>query len=117
MRDEAKILINGKRWKIRLVPPKELPSDADGTCSYPPGRFPSLEVNKNLSEKMIMVTLIHELLHASCEVLAEESVRLWQRDCGRCDIDGLARSHERRVEFSVRHTARCNVFADACLAS
>ena len=74
MRDEAKIVINGKHWKIKLVPAKDLPSDADGTCSYPPGRFPSLEVNKNLSEKMIMVTLIHELLHASCEVLAEESV-------------------------------------------
>ena len=74
MRDEAKIVINGKHWKIRMVLPKDLPSDADGTCSYPPGRFPSLEVNKNLTEKQIMVTLIHELLHASCEVLAEESV-------------------------------------------
>ena len=74
MRDEAKIVINGKHWKIRMVSPKELPSDADGTCSYPTGRFPSLEVNKNLTEKQIMVTLIHELLHASCEVLAEESV-------------------------------------------
>jgi len=74
MRDEAKIVINGKHWKIKLVPAKDLPSDADGTCSYPPGRFPSLEVNKNLTEKQIMITLIHELLHASCEVLAEESV-------------------------------------------
>ena len=38
MRDEAKIVINGKHWKIKLVPAKDLPSDADGTCSYPPGR-------------------------------------------------------------------------------
>ena len=74
MRDEASIPIGGRRWKIKLVPARSLPQNTDGTCSFPAGRFPQIEVRKSLSEKQILTTLVHELLHASCDLLSEEAV-------------------------------------------
>jgi hypothetical protein len=74
MRSETRLTINGRRWRIRLVPAREMPRDALGDCDHPPGPHPTIRVRRNLTQQRLAEVVCHELLHASLPQLSEEAV-------------------------------------------
>lgn len=74
MRNEAIVTAKGRQWKILLVTARELGSDRLGDCDHPPGRHPTMRVNRNLAPRLMMETVAHECLHACLPELSEEAV-------------------------------------------
>ncbi len=74
MRHEARLTINGRKWRVRLVPAREMPRDALGDCDHPPGPHPTIRVRRNLTQQRLLEVLAHEVLHAAVPALSEESV-------------------------------------------
>lgn len=74
MRSETRLTINGRRWRIRLVPAREMPRDALGDCDHPPGPHPTIRVRRSLSQQRMAEVVAHEVLHAACPALSEEAV-------------------------------------------
>jgi hypothetical protein len=74
MRNEALVTINARKWKVRLVTTRELGSDKLGDCDHPPGRYPTMRINRNLPDRVMMDTIAHECLHAALPQLSEEAV-------------------------------------------
>jgi hypothetical protein len=74
MHSEARLTINGRKWRVRLVPAREMPRDALGDCDHPPGPHPTIRVRRNLSQQRLTEIVAHEVLHASVPALSEESV-------------------------------------------
>ena len=75
MHNEARLTINGRRWRIKLVKAKELPADTLGDCDHPPGPHPTIRVRRNLSQQRLASIIAHEVLHASVPALEEETVQ------------------------------------------
>lgn len=74
VRNETRQTINGRRWRIRLVPAREMPRDALGDCDHPPGPHPTIRVRRNLTQQRLAEVVCHELLHAALPQLSEEAV-------------------------------------------
>ena len=74
MRNEARLTINGRKWRVRLVPASEMPRDALGDCDHPPGPHPTIRVRRTLTQQRLAEVVCHELLHASLPQLSEEAV-------------------------------------------
>lgn len=74
MRHEARLTINGRKWRIKLVPAREMPRDALGDCDHPPGPHPTIRVRRNLTQQRLAEVICHEVLHASLPSLSEEAV-------------------------------------------
>jgi len=83
MRNDARLTINGRRWRVRLVPARELPRDRLGDCDAPPGPHPTIRVRRSQSQRMLTDTLVHEVLHASLPQLSEEAVTQAATDIAR----------------------------------
>ena len=66
--------IGGRTWRIVHAPAREMPKDADGDCSHPPGRCPTIRIRRALRAQRRLEIEVHELLHASRPELAEEAV-------------------------------------------
>lgn len=74
MHNEARLTINGRKWRVRLVPAREMPRDALGDCDHPPGPHPTIRVRRNLTQQRLAEVIAHEVLHASLPSLSEEAV-------------------------------------------
>ena len=83
MRHEARVSIAGRRWRVKLVPAREMPRDALGDCDHPPGRHPTIRIRRNLPQRELLDTAIHEVLHASLPALSEEAVTEAAHDIAR----------------------------------
>jgi hypothetical protein len=75
MTDENKITvkIKDKMWTVRLVKSKDMPRSY-GECDDPSVSKPEIWINRNLKQKDMLDTTIHEVLHATHPELSEESV-------------------------------------------
>jgi hypothetical protein len=74
MRNETRVKINGRWWRIRLVPARCLPTDTLGDCDHPPGRHPTIRIRQALSQRRMVEITVHELLHACLPSLDESCV-------------------------------------------
>lgn len=74
MRHETRVKINGRWWRVRLVPASEMPRDALGDCDHPPGRHPTIRVRRNLRGKKLIEVIAHETIHACLASLDEQAV-------------------------------------------
>ena len=83
MRHEARVPIAGRRWRVKLVPAREMPRDALGDCDHPPGRHPTIRIRRNLPQRELLDTAVHEVLHASLPSLSEECVTETAHDIAR----------------------------------
>jgi len=83
VRHEARLTINGRKWRIKLVPAREMPRDALGDCDHPPGPHPTIRVRRNLTQQRLAEVICHEVLHASLPALSEEAVTETARVLGR----------------------------------
>lgn len=61
---------NGRRYTFRITKSRLV----DGSCSPPDGRSKEIVVRGALRGEHRLDSLIHEMLHASCWDLAEETV-------------------------------------------
>ena len=86
MRNEARLTINGRKWRIRLLPARSLPRGVLGDCDTPPGPHPTIRVRRSQSQRMLTDTLVHEVLHASLPQLSEEAVTQAATDIARALI-------------------------------
>ena len=75
MRNEARLTINGRRWRVRLVPSREMPRDTLGDCDHPPGPHPTIRVRRNLTQQRLASVVAHEVLHAAVPSLDEATVQ------------------------------------------
>jgi hypothetical protein len=75
MADEKQITIKikDKMWTVRLVKSKDMPRSY-GECDDPSVSKPEIWINRNLKQKDMLDTIIHEVLHATHPELSEESV-------------------------------------------
>jgi|694.fasta_scaffold30263_9 hypothetical protein len=71
--EKVKFKFNGKNWTIRFVKSKDMPGSF-GECDDHRYKKPEIWINRNLSEKDKLDTIIHEMLHATHPELSEESV-------------------------------------------
>jgi hypothetical protein len=83
MRSETRLTINGRRWRVRLVKASEMPRDALGDCDHPPGPHPTIRVRRTLPQQRLTEIVAHEVLHAACPALSEESVTMAAAAIGR----------------------------------
>lgn len=83
MRHEARLTINGRKWRVRLVPAREMPRDALGDCDHPPGPHCTIRVRRNLTQQRLAEVIAHEVLHAAVPALSEESVTAAAASIGR----------------------------------
>jgi len=83
VRHEARLTINGRKWRIKLVPAREMPRNALGDCDHPPGPHPTIRVRRNLTQQRLAEVICHEVLHASLPALSEEAVTETARVLGR----------------------------------
>lgn len=83
MRHEARVSIAGRRWRVKLVPAREMSRDALGDCDHPPGRHPTIRIRRNLPQRDLLDTAVHEVLHASLPALSEEAVTETAHDIAR----------------------------------
>lgn len=67
-----KVTIRNKAWDFRFV--KRLPPDTLGHCDHPQRQAKQIRVLEKLKGKDRLDCVIHELLHAACWDLAEETV-------------------------------------------
>jgi hypothetical protein len=74
MRNETRLKINGRAWRVKLVKAKELPKDRFGDCDHPPGRHPTVRISQALSQRRMAEITVHELLHAALPSLDETAV-------------------------------------------
>jgi|TARA_R110002126_G_scaffold26132_4_gene88705 hypothetical protein len=74
MRNETRLKINGRAWRVKLVKSKELPKDRFGDCDHPPGRHPTVRISQALSQRRMAEITVHELLHAALPSLDESAV-------------------------------------------
>jgi hypothetical protein len=75
MRNEARLTINSRRWRIKLVRSKDLPKDWLGDCDHPPGPHPTIRVRRNLPQQRLASVIAHEVLHAAVPALDEATVQ------------------------------------------
>lgn len=66
--------VNKKRWTLKFMPSMGMSRYSYGECDYPDVAKPQIWVNKNLDQKDMINTIIHEVLHAVRPELCEESV-------------------------------------------
>jgi len=102
VRHDARVSIAGRKWRIRLVPAREMPRDALGDCDHPPGRHPTIRIRRNLPQRDLLDTAIHEVLHASLPALSEEAVTETAHDIARV----LFALSWRRKPLASRHKAK-----------
>ncbi len=102
MQHEARVSIAGRKWRVRLVPAREMPRDALGDCDHPPGRHPTIRIRRNLPQRDLLDTAIHEVLHASLPALSEEAVTETAHDIARV----LFSLGWRRKPLASRHKAK-----------
>jgi len=57
--------------------------DALGDCDHPPGRHPTIRIRRNLPQRELLDTCLHEALHASLPSLSEECVTETAHDLAR----------------------------------
>lgn len=81
--EERRVQINGRRWRIRLVPARQLARDALGDCDHPPGPSPTIRVRRNLSQRLMLEILLHECLHASRPELDETAISITAQECAK----------------------------------
>lgn len=82
------ITILGKRWRLELVPARELPQtdgrrDCDGFCSDPNTPGKTIRIYDKLNDERTLTVLIHEALHASDWTKSEEWVEEVAEDIAR----------------------------------
>jgi hypothetical protein len=70
---------NGKRYRFRLMKSRYV----EGACSPPDGRGKEIAIRGSLRSEHRLDALIHEMLHASCWDLAEETVERTATDMAR----------------------------------
>jgi hypothetical protein len=56
--------LGGKKWKIRFVLSKEIPSDRWADCSHPSDKNREIRVRRTLRGEERLETILHEALHA-----------------------------------------------------
>jgi hypothetical protein len=83
VRNEVRLTINGRKWRVKLVPAREMSRDALGDCDHPPGPHPTIRVRRNLTQQRLAEVICHEVLHASLPALSEEAVTETARVLGR----------------------------------
>jgi len=66
--------VKNKKWILKFMPSMGMSRYSYGECDYPDVAKPQIWVNKNLNEKDMINTIIHEVLHAVRPELCEESV-------------------------------------------
>jgi len=74
MHNETRLTINGRKWRIRLVPAREMPRGWMGDCDHPPGPTPTIRVKRSLPSQRMAEVIAHEVLHAALPQLSEEAV-------------------------------------------
>ena len=82
------ITILGKRWRLELVPARELPQtngkrDCDGYCSDPGMPEKTIRIYDKLSDERTLAILAHEMLHAADWHKSEEWVEEVAEDIAR----------------------------------
>ena len=86
-RDELRVKVCGKTWRIRFVPARAMGRDW-GRCYLPPGRCGLIEIRRSLRGFKMMDVIAHEVLHAARNELDEKAVEetafaiaraLWKR--------------------------------------
>ena len=70
---EITVKIKDKIWTVRLVKSKDMPRSY-GECDDPSVSKPEIWINRNLKQKDMLDTTIHEVLHAIRPELSEEAV-------------------------------------------
>lgn len=105
MRHEARLTINGRKWRIKLVPAREMPRDALGDCDHPPGPHPTIRVRRNLSQRQMLEILLHELLHASRPELDESAIAQSAKECA-AGLYAMRYRRRTNAETSQRQTLR-----------
>lgn len=83
MRNETRQNINGRSWRVKLVTSRELPRTVLGDCDTPPGPHPLIRVRRALGARLLLDTIVHEVLHASLPQLSEEAVAQAATDIAR----------------------------------
>lgn len=68
-----RVRIGDRLWRIRFREARAMGRDW-GRCDHPPGRHPTIEIRRSLSELNILDTLVHEILHAARPELDEEAI-------------------------------------------
>lgn len=71
---KLRVKLAGKYWTIRHLPARRLGRDVCGLCDDPKRARPEIWLKQSLSEKDMLDTTVHELLHALFPDLSEESV-------------------------------------------
>lgn len=102
MRNEARLKVNGRRWRLKLVRAKELPKDWLGDCDHPPGPHPTIRVRQNLPQQRLASVIAHEVLHAAVPSLDEATVQAASDAIGRA----MFLLHFRRIKPSKEDTCR-----------
>lgn len=72
---DVEVVLSGQRWRIRDAAAGELPRTCDGDCDSPDVARPLIRIRSTLTAKRRLEVLVHEVLHASLPVLAEEAVQ------------------------------------------
>lgn len=103
--DERRVHINGRRWRIRLVKSSEIPRDRLGDCDHPPGPSPTIRVRRNLSQRLMLEILLHELLHASRQELDEAAVEITAKECAKA-LYAMGYRRRTNAETSQRQAIR-----------
>jgi hypothetical protein len=70
-----RVRINGRMWRVALTPPRQMGTDW-GRCwdKDKPGPHPLIEIRRSLSERNLLETVIHEVIHAARPELDEPAV-------------------------------------------
>jgi hypothetical protein len=99
---EARLTINSRRWRIKLVRAKDLPKDWLGDCDHPPGPHPTIRVRRNLPQQRLASVIAHEVLHAAVPSLDEATVQAASDAIGRA----MFLLQFRRIKQSKEDTCR-----------
>lgn len=71
---DCSVNIGKKKWKIKFVKSADMSRWSWGECDYPNVKNPQIWIKKSLPPKVMLNTIVHEVIHAIRPELSEEAV-------------------------------------------